>query len=72
MKRPILLSLAGVAAGGLFALGATQVAVLADDDEAEQAVELGAVDWLRDYDTAAQQAADQGKPIFLLFQEVPG
>lgn len=35
-------------------------------------VELGWVDWGRDHDEAAAISARTGKPIFLLFQEVPG
>ena len=35
-------------------------------------IELGKVQWLRDYDEAVQQSATTGKPVFLLFQEVPG
>jgi len=34
--------------------------------------ELGRVSWLRDYDKAKKQSKLQQKPIFLLFQEVPG
>lgn len=34
--------------------------------------ELGEVAWLRDYDHGLAQAAEQGKPVLLLFQEVPG
>ncbi|MCG8419585.1 MAG: thioredoxin family protein [Proteobacteria bacterium] len=34
--------------------------------------ELGWVAWGRDYDRAAALSARTGKPIFLLFQEVPG
>jgi hypothetical protein len=34
--------------------------------------ELGEVAWLRDYDRGLALAAEQGKPVFLLFQEVPG
>lgn len=34
--------------------------------------ELGEVRWLRDYDRALALAAEQGKPVLLLFQEVPG
>ena len=37
-----------------------------------EAVEWGEVDWLRDYAAAEAQAKETGKPIFLLFQEVPG
>ena len=34
--------------------------------------ELGGVTWLRDYDQAVALATERNKPIFLLFQEVPG
>ncbi|TPM57777.1 thioredoxin family protein [Mesorhizobium sp. B2-2-4] len=34
--------------------------------------ELGDVTWLRDHDRALALAAEQGKPVLLLFQEVPG
>jgi Thioredoxin-like len=34
--------------------------------------ELGWVRWQRNYDEAAAEAAQTGKPLFLLFQEVPG
>ncbi|WP_188610774.1 VPGUxxT family thioredoxin-like (seleno)protein, type 2 [Chelatococcus reniformis] len=34
--------------------------------------ELGEVAWLRDYDRGLKLAAEQGKPVLLLFQEVPG
>ena len=33
---------------------------------------VGKVKWERDYPTATKQARETGKPIFLLFQEVPG
>ena len=36
------------------------------------AVELGTVDWLRDLDVALTQAKAKQKPVFTLFQEVPG
>jgi hypothetical protein len=35
-------------------------------------VELGRVKWHRDFEAAARQARETGKPILLLFQEVPG
>jgi len=34
--------------------------------------ELGTVDWLRSYDAAIKQSEKTGKPVFILFQEVPG
>ena len=38
---------------------------------AEQ-IEVGTIEWLRNYDTAVSKSKETGKPIFLLFQEVPG
>ena len=37
-----------------------------------QAEELGNVKWGRDLDAARAKSAETGKPILLLFQEVPG
>jgi len=34
--------------------------------------ELGSVKWLRNYDQAVEQSTASGKPILILFQEVPG
>jgi len=34
--------------------------------------ELGTVKWERDLDTGLAAAKKSGKPVFLLFQEVPG
>ena len=39
---------------------------------AENPVEVGKVKWSRDLDEALQQSEASGKPVFLLFQEVPG
>lgn len=41
-------------------------------DDMKQPVELGRVRWQRDLAAAREQATKDGKPIFLLFQEVPG
>ena len=38
----------------------------------KQPVEVGVVDWLRDLGEARELSAETGKPIFALFQEVPG
>lgn len=38
----------------------------------KQAQELGKVAWYRDFDQAIALSKKQGKPIFVLFQEVPG
>ena len=37
-----------------------------------QPVEVGVVDWLRDLEEAVDLSKETGKPIFALFQEVPG
>ncbi len=37
-----------------------------------QPVEVGTVRWQRDYEAALASAKKSGKPVFLLFQEVPG
>lgn len=34
--------------------------------------ELGKVAWIRDHDAGFAKAKAQDKPVFLLFQEVPG
>ena len=39
---------------------------------AQQPRELGKVAWERDFESAKEKAAAAGKPILLLFQEVPG
>jgi len=39
---------------------------------ADPPVELGKVDWLRDFDKGIALSKKQQKPVFLLFQEVPG
>lgn len=38
----------------------------------QQPVEIGLVPWGRDLEAAQKESADSGKPILLLFQEVPG
>jgi hypothetical protein len=39
---------------------------------AEDRVELGEVDWNRDFDRAVETAKSSGQPLFVLFTEVPG
>lgn len=34
--------------------------------------ELGQVRWTRDLEAAFSESREAGKPVFLLFQEVPG
>ncbi|MCR9098025.1 MAG: thioredoxin family protein [bacterium] len=48
------------------------VATRVDAERSATPAELGEVAWLRNYDEAARSSADSGKPVFLLFQEVPG
>jgi hypothetical protein len=35
-------------------------------------IEMGRIDWIRDYDEAVSLSRESGKPIMLLFQETPG
>lgn len=61
----------GLVALASVALGAA--AALAEQDANDTgAVEWGRVAWLHDFDRAAKTAKGSGKPILLLFQEVPG
>ncbi len=46
--------------------------VLSGQTSYKEQVELGEVHWLRNYAEALQQAKKLNKPIFILFQEVPG
>jgi hypothetical protein len=64
-RAALLFRVVGVVIGAL-ALAAT---VRAQDPAP---VELGSVNWLRDLEAAQSQAKTTGKPILLLFQEIPG
>jgi len=46
--------------------------ILPQVSQAQSREELGAVQWLRDFDEASVLAGETSKPILLLFQEVPG
>ncbi|GJM36516.1 MAG: hypothetical protein DHS20C18_55170 [Saprospiraceae bacterium] len=48
------------------ALGFSQVS------GSQQSIELGKVQWQRQFDQALDAAKQNGKPLFILFQEVPG
>lgn len=37
-----------------------------------QQIEIGTITWERNYEKAVEKSKESGKPIFLLFQEVPG
>lgn len=39
---------------------------------AENPIEVGTVKWGRDLDAALASSKESGKPVFVLFQEVPG
>ena len=41
-------------------------------DPSSQPTELGKVSWYRDYDQALKSSKESGKPVLILFQEVPG
>lgn len=51
-----------------------QSAVVADPPKAAEKAppELGRVPFLRDYAAAVEQAKKEKKPLFVLFDEVPG
>ncbi len=75
------LGLAGFVAGGVLAVlvnaGNAGTVDTRDDMETppvqiDGPVELGRVAWLRDFGAGRAQARQTGKPILLLFQEVPG
>lgn len=63
----------------LFALSAAPLhccaageADAADDTRVDQPKELGRVHWMRDFDAALARSKTTGKPVAILFQEVPG
>ena len=41
-------------------------------DAVENPIEVGNVQWGRDLDLALKNSADTGKPVLVLFQEIPG
>jgi hypothetical protein len=42
------------------------------DEPDERRVEMGSVDWKQDFESAKQIASQTSKPMFVLFQEIPG
>jgi len=42
------------------------------DQTSHPPVEVGDVRWGRDFDAALQKSASEGKPVLVLFQEIPG
>ncbi len=54
------------------ALGWTMLGLSASSSAQESSCELGRVRWQRDWEAARQESMNSGKPVFVLFQEVPG
>ncbi len=50
----------------------SSIQLIGQQQEGQQHEELGQVNWLRDYDTALEQSEITGKPVLILFQEIPG
>ncbi len=53
-------------------LGVILAAIQPQPTHADVPPELGRVDWQRDLDAALAESARSGRPVFVLFQEVPG
>lgn len=73
MRLPIHLHFLTIAAAfsGVLLLAVSQ-AGCQPESRLQNPEEVGKVTWGRDYDAALALAKSTGKPIFLLFQEVPG
>ena len=67
-----LLALAAVIMVGSNLTATNDVTATADGKRLKQTVELGQVNWNRDLDAAKKTSAQTKRPLFLLFQEVPG
>lgn len=65
IQRPFAAALAAVPLAGLTAFAAMQ-------QESETPPEFGDVSWGRKLEDATGASARDGKPVLLLFQEVPG
>lgn len=74
-KTLAILAIASVAAGAVFLSKTEEVSAPvppASDMPATHPEELGKVNWLRDLVAGKAEAEKSGKPILILFQEVPG
>lgn len=71
MSSQIKVFLAAMAVAVIGFQVATQ-AQSATDSRKKNPVEIGLVDWNRDLDAALATSAKTGKPVLVLFQEVPG
>ncbi len=67
MKNPVF-PLAAAAIGLLIPAAAAP----APAASGRQAVEVGAVEWERDFEGALEKSRGDGRPVLVLFQEVPG
>ena len=56
----------------IFSLATISVNAQERTNPQNQDEELGKVSWYRDYDQATTLSAKENKPVFILFQEVPG
>lgn len=83
MRRFILVVIAALLIAGSWAMAQNLQSrssfALASNNSGElissppkQRVEVGLVRWGRDLEAAQKQSKESGKPILLLFQEVPG
>ncbi len=68
MRLILLLSMIGLVAIQSALMGAGDIV----QERGSLGVEVGQVRWLRDHDAALKLAQKTGKPVFALFQEVPG
>jgi len=48
------------------------ITLLSFSSNIDQPIELGKVSWMRNFDEGILKSKKENKPIFLLFQEVPG
>ena len=51
---------------------ATVLTIICGAEAKENPIEVGSVNWGRDLDTALKTSFHSGRPVFVLFQEVPG
>ncbi len=56
----------------MFAACFTFSAAIANADDPTRQIEMGNVNWNRDFETARKIARQTGKPLLVLFQEIPG
>ena len=66
------LFIAGILALGAVIMAGSNLTATDDGRRVNQSPELGQVKWNRDLDAAKKTSAQTKRPLFLLFQEVPG